>query len=70
MSEFEIKQQFVNELGNQIEIAVTYDERGVTVTASGPNSLVEHTWTPMEAKVLHFLLDPTFAVGQIRRSQT
>jgi len=70
MSEFEIKQEFVNEQGNQIEMSVTYDDRGVTVTASGPKSSVEHTWTPLEAKVLHFLLDPQFAAGQIRRMTT
>jgi len=65
MSVSHFKRQFVNENGNQIEIAVTYDDRGVTVTASGPNSSVEHTWTPLEAKVLHFLLDPGFVTGQV-----
>jgi hypothetical protein len=48
--------EFVNELGNKIrmEIAVTPDS--VTVIAEGPTSLVEHTWTPMEARILRELL--------------
>lgn len=48
--------QFTNELGNVIRMNVVIDDRGVTVEAEGPTSLVEHTWTPMEATVLRELL--------------
>lgn len=59
---FEAK--FVNELGNQIEMKVLEDDRGVTVYASGPASiLVEHTWTPLEATVLNKLLTSTLEIG-------
>jgi hypothetical protein len=47
---------FTNELGNEIRMNVIVDDRGVTVEAEGPTSLVEHTWTSMEAIVLRELL--------------
>lgn len=48
---------FKNELGNDISMDVVSDDRGITVSASGPTSQVEHTWTPLEAKHLRDLLD-------------
>lgn len=48
--------KFVNELGNQIEISVTEDDRGITIIATGPTSVCEDTWTPLEAAVLRDLL--------------
>lgn len=39
---------FDNELGNSIYMSVTQDDAGVHVTASGPTSTVEHTWTRKE----------------------
>lgn len=35
---------------------VENDDRGITVTAHGPTSDVEHTWTPMEAIHLRDML--------------
>ncbi len=51
-----VKTVFTNELGHEIEMTVLVDEIGVTVRAKGPTSIVEHTWTPAEAKVLSDLL--------------
>ena len=51
-----IKKVFTNELGNEIRMVVCQDERGITVEAEGPTSLVEHTWTVMEAQMLRSLL--------------
>jgi hypothetical protein len=48
---------FVNELGNSINMSIEQDERGVTISANGPTSTVEHTWTPMEAEALRKLLN-------------
>lgn len=50
----------INELGNTIPMSVIKDERGVTVTASGPHSEVEHTWTPIEAMTLRDMLNTIF----------
>lgn len=47
-----VERAIVNELGNVIGIAVTRDQRGITVAAIGPTSEVEHTWTPMEAATI------------------
>ena len=48
---------FTNELGNRIVMQVSTDtHKGVTVSASGPTSQVEHTWTPKEASELVTLL--------------
>ena len=52
-----IKTELVNELGSEIEISVTVDERGVTVEAQGPTSQMEHTWTPFEAQAIRHLLE-------------
>lgn len=51
-----IKTTLTNELGNEIEMEIIVDQRGVTVHATGPSSRVEHTWTPLEAMVLRNLL--------------
>jgi hypothetical protein len=51
----------VNESGNTIPIAVTYDHAGVTVTATGPTSRVEHTWTPKEAATVRDLISRVLA---------
>ncbi len=51
--------RFKNELGNDISIDVVSDDRGITVSASGPTSQVEHTWTPLEANHLRDLLNQT-----------
>lgn len=48
---------FVNEFENEISIEIIRDEKGVTIYAKGPNSEVEHTYTPMEAIVLRELLE-------------
>lgn len=47
----------VNELGNDIHFRATDDSEGITIFASGPNSEVEHTWTPMEAVVIRDMLN-------------
>lgn len=52
----EWRHRFIDELGNLIVIQVTRDDRGITVTARGPGTEVEHTWTPREAKILRELL--------------
>lgn len=51
-----ISKGFSNEEGNQIELEVCYDNRGVTISATGPTGKVEHTWTPGEAEVLYELM--------------
>lgn len=52
-----IKVEFENELSNEIVMGVVVDGRGVTVTATGPTSEVEHTWTRQEAQMLRYLLE-------------
>lgn len=47
---------FTNELGNQIEMSVEENSEGVMIRATGPNSTVEHQWTSVEARRLHYLL--------------
>lgn len=47
---------FINELDNEISMSVIRNQNEVTVTASGPTSLVEHTWTLMEATALRNML--------------
>ena len=51
-----MERTFRNELGNTIRMNIVVDDRGVTVEAEGPTSLVQHTWTPMEATVLRRML--------------
>jgi len=51
-----VRSEFLNELGHKIALTINHDERGVTVSASGPTSQVEHTWTPLEARELRRLL--------------
>jgi hypothetical protein len=61
-----IHRKFVNENGNEISMEVVHDARGVTVTAQGPDSQVEHIWTPVEASTLRELLgllEPAFKIG-------
>lgn len=48
--------RFENELGNTIRFVAVHDQRGVTVSATGPTSEVEHTWTLREAEELSDLL--------------
>jgi hypothetical protein len=48
---------FKNENGNTITIQVIDDENGLTVKAYGHGTVVEHTWTPLEAEVLRHMLD-------------
>lgn len=49
---------FANEHHNIIEMSVAVDDRGVTISATGPTSEVEHTWTPIETvKLLTLLMD-------------
>ena len=55
--ERDVMKEFTNELGNKIRMNVVADERGITVEAESPTSLVEHTWTPMEAKALREMLE-------------
>lgn len=50
------RSDFVNELGNEIEMSVDSNPRNTVVFAKGPNSQVEHTWTRLEAKTLRDLL--------------
>jgi hypothetical protein len=48
---------FTNEIGNRILMHVEKDSRkGITISAVGPTSTVEHTWTPKEVSVLIKLL--------------
>lgn len=48
---------FTNELGNRIVMKVSTDtHKGVTISASGPTSQVEHTYTPREVSELFTLL--------------
>ena len=47
---------FTNELGNEISMVAFEDKNGITITADGPTSSVEHTWTRKEASVLIGLL--------------
>lgn len=51
--------EFINELGNKINMEIVVNEKGITVIASGPTSQIEHTWTPLEAAVLRDLLIQT-----------
>jgi hypothetical protein len=52
LSDTERRADFTNELGHDISMSVVRDDRGVTVTVEGPSSIVEQTWTPMEAERL------------------
>ena len=52
-----LRARFINELGNDISMDVVSDDRGITVSAAGPTSQVEHTWTPLEAQRLRDLLN-------------
>ena len=52
---------FYNEHGNWVAMTVTKDDNGITVSAVGLSSQVEHTWTPMEAKELARLIDVVLA---------
>lgn len=48
---------FHNEKGNLITINVTDTPEGISIEGQGPNSHVQHTWTPLEAEVLRHMLD-------------
>lgn len=50
------QKSFYNENNNSVFMKVENDDRGITVTAHGPTSDVEHTWTPMEAIHLRDML--------------
>lgn len=54
-----VSRMFKNEHDNNIIMKVMVDDRGVTVSASGPESWVEHTWTPLESfELMKMLSDP------------
>ena len=57
---FSVTRQFINENDNVIEMTCTSDIEGVTVSATSPNSEVNHTWTPKEAKCMFDLLAVLF----------
>jgi len=48
--------EFVNEKGNQISMSVSCNEDEVVITAEGPDSQVENTFTYEEARVLRYLV--------------
>jgi hypothetical protein len=48
---------FMNELGEEISMSVTYDEKGITVVAIKPEAEVTTTWTPLEAGMVRDLID-------------
>lgn len=52
-----IRKEFVNEFGKRITVTVLYEEGGVTLTVSGPDSTGEFVVTPMEADVLRETLN-------------
>lgn len=60
---YRIERTFTNELGNEIAMAVTAENGSVTVTASGPTSEVDHTWTSVEAMWLMNLLMDAHTYG-------
>lgn len=48
---------FTNDFGNRIVMTVEEDSvKGITISAVGPTSTVEHTWTPIEASIMIMLL--------------
>lgn len=48
---------FTNEFGNRIVMCVKEAPiMGITISAVGPTSTVEHTWTPKEISMLIMLL--------------
>lgn len=52
---------FVNEFANEISMTVTLTDRFVKISASGPNSQVDHEWTHMEiAAMLELLQEVDF----------
>lgn len=62
-----VRREFMNEIGNQISILVQHDPRGVTISCFGPTSEVEHTYTPMEARVIRellTLLEPAYKIEE------
>jgi hypothetical protein len=61
---------FTNELGNRIVMTMETDSvKGVRITAVGPTSTVDHTWTHEEASWLGELLTGTW-VDHTKQHQT
>lgn len=61
---------FTNELGHEIYMKITRDNRGVTVTAEGPETDVEHTWTEIEARNLREMLSLDQPNGSVMISKS
>lgn len=51
-----ITKTITNEKSNEITLSVYYGTEGVTITAVGPDSTVEHTYTAMEAETIYELM--------------
>lgn len=64
-----LSREFVNELGNTVTISVTYTETTVTISATGPDSEVEHVWTRSEAAVIRALLNPELVEPAYKKSE-
>ena len=58
-----VRAEILNENGKPVTIAVTRDQRGVTISAQGPDIQVEQPFTELEArtiKELLILLEPAY----------
>lgn len=60
---------FVNEMNNPIEMSVSRSAQLVRVQASGPTSILDHTWTVVEAHNLMTLLSEVLGAPGTQQAQ-
>lgn len=53
-----IEHRFQNEHGEDVAISATYDQRGITVSVAPSRLQLPQNWTPLERRVLKYVLDP------------